>query len=108
MSDSIWKKEISFKKKGKAQADPEAFELPKQSFLKKEISFSRKPKESKEPKAAKEPKPAKESIWKKELSLGKKKDRASEIERLAEQAAQAVEPVARRAGANHGWDETTI
>jgi type IV pilus assembly protein PilM len=93
MSDSMWKKEISFRKKAKAEADPEAFELPKQSFLKKEISFSRKPKE---PKPAQEPKAAKESIWKKELSLGKKKgkDRASEIERLAEQAAQAVEPVA--------------
>jgi type IV pilus assembly protein PilM len=97
MSDSIWKKDISFKKKGKAEADPDAFDLPKQSFLKKEISFSRKPKEpkaAKEPKVAKEPKAAKESIWKKEMSLGKKKDRASEIERLAEQAAQAVEPVA--------------
>ena len=96
MSDSMWKKEISFKKKPKAQADPDAFDLPKQSFLKKEISFSRKPKAPKEPQAAKEPKAAKESIWKKELSLGKKKDkdRASEIERLSEQAAQAVEPVA--------------
>ena len=88
MSDSMWKKEISFKKKGKTQADPDAFDLPKQSFLKKEISFSRKPKEAKEPKAAKE------SIWKKDLSLGKKKDRATEIERLAELAAQAVEAVA--------------
>src|ERR1700704_4922857 len=94
MSDSIWKKEISFKKKEKAQADPEAFELPKQSFLKKELSFSRKPKEPKEPKPAKEPKAAKESIWKKDLSLGKKKDPATEIGRLAAQAAQAVEPVA--------------
>ena len=93
MSDSMWKKEISFKKKAKPDADPDAFDLPKQSFLKKEISFSRKPKEPKEPKAEKEPKAAKESIWKKELSVGKKKDRASEIERLVEQAAQAVEPV---------------
>ena len=85
MSDSIWKKEISFKKKAKPDVDPDEFDLPKQSFLKKEISFSRKPKEPKEPKAAKE------SIWKKELSLGKKKDR--EVERLAEQAALAVEGV---------------
>jgi type IV pilus assembly protein PilM len=93
MSDSMWKKEISFKKKGKPQADPDGFDPPKQSFLKKEISFSRKPKEPKESKAATEPKAAKESIWKKDLSLGKKKDRASEIQRLVEQAAQAVEPV---------------
>jgi type IV pilus assembly protein PilM len=69
MSDSIWKKEISFKKKGKAAADPDAFELPKQ---------------------AKEPKAAKESIWKKERSLGRNKDR--EIDLLGEQAAQAVAP----------------
>jgi type IV pilus assembly protein PilM len=92
MSDSIWKKELSFKKKGKEEPDPDAFELPtKQSFLKKEISFSRKAKEPKEPKPATEPKAAKESIWKKDLSLGKNRDR--EIERLAEQAAQAVESV---------------
>jgi type IV pilus assembly protein PilM len=69
MSDSIWKKEISFKKKGKAAADPDAFELPKQ---------------------AKEPKAAKESIWKKERSLGRNKDRG--IDLLGEQAAQAVAP----------------
>jgi len=91
MSDSIWKKELSFKKKPKAEVDPDEFDLPKQSLLKKEISFSRKPKEPKEPKAAKEPKPAKESIWKKDLSLGKKKQ--TEVDRLAEQAALAVESV---------------
>src|SRR6266704_300541 len=91
MSDSIWKKELSFKKKAKAEADPDEFDLPKQSFLKKEISFSRKPKAPKEPDAPQEPKAAKESIWKKDLSLGKKKDR--EIDRLAAQAALAVESV---------------
>src|SRR5438445_11253647 len=102
MGDSIWTKKISFKRKEKAQDDPDAFDLPKQSkqsFLKKELSFSRKPKEpkepkpEKEPKVAKEPKAAKQSIWKKELSLGKKNDRATEIERSAAQAAQAVEHV---------------
>src|SRR5690242_14257685 len=67
MSDSLWKKEISFKRKPKPDANPD-FVLPeakpeKQSLLKKEISFSRKPKEPKEPK---EPKAAKQSIWKKE------------------------------------------
>ena len=52
MSDSIWKKEISFRRKPKADARdaveveraPAAPDAPKQSFLKKEISFSRKPK----------------------------------------------------------------
>ncbi|HEY8316949.1 MAG TPA: type IV pilus assembly protein PilM [Gaiellaceae bacterium] len=119
MSDSIWKKEISFKKKGKAEADPDAFELPSQSFLKKEIKLSRKSKapqepkaeqeeqpekkqsvlkkeisfsrKAKAPKAPKEPKAAKESIWKQDVSLGKKKER--EIERLSAEAAHAVEPV---------------
>src|SRR4029077_11783844 len=91
MSDSIWKKELSFKKKPKAEVDPDEFDLPKQSLLKKEISFSRKPKEPKAPKPAREPKPAKESIWKKDLSLGKKKQ--TEVDRLAEQAALAVESV---------------
>ena len=42
-------------------------------------------------KPAKEPKAAKESIWKKDLSLGKKK--TSEVDRLAEQAALAIESV---------------
>ena len=139
MSDSFWKKEISFGKKAKARGEPDEFEQPKQSLLKKEISFSRKPKEpkpakppkaerpekqsllkkeisfsrkpkpakaerpekqsllkreisfSRKPKAPAEPKAAKQSIWKKELSLGKKQDR--EVERLAELAVQAVEPV---------------
>ena len=103
MSDSFWKKEISFGKKAKVEAEAEprpAVELPKQSLLKKEISFSRKPKEpkAKAPKARasrrlpKEPKAAKESIWKKDLSLGKKQG-PCEVERLVELAVQAVEPV---------------
>ena len=79
MSDSIWKKEISFKKKAKPAADPDAFDLPKKSFLKKEISFSRKAKAPAEPEAA-------------EDSTGKKRD--DEIERLAQQAVLAVQPVA--------------
>ena len=79
MSDSIWKKEISFKKKAKPAADPDAFDLPKKSFLKKEISFSRKAKAPAEPEAA-------------EDSTGTKRD--DEIERLAQQAVLAVQPVA--------------
>ena len=54
MSDSIWKKDVSFKRKPKqeqeavdvAAAEPVADE-PKQSLLKKEISFKRKPKAEK-------------------------------------------------------------
>ena len=84
MSDSVWKKEISFKRKPKADAveaaapapvaapEPDA---PKQSLLKKEISFSRKPKEpkaAKAPKPPKEPKAEKQSFLKKEISFSRK------------------------------------
>jgi type IV pilus assembly protein PilM len=118
VSDSLWKKEISFKRKPNPDNDPD-FDLqpPKQSFLKKEISFSRKPKRPKdpeEPKAEKqsflkkeisfsrkpkEPAPSgdpeaeakRESIWKKEIGFGKKQDRTA-VEELMAQAAAAVAP----------------
>ena len=88
MSDSMWKKEISFKRKPKGDAEPPAEKqsfwkkelslsrkgkddetwenpaAPKQSFLKKEISFSRKAKEKNAPEPAREPKPPKQSVWK--------------------------------------------
>jgi type IV pilus assembly protein PilM len=87
VSDSIWKKDISFKRKPKPDSDPD-FDLeppkPKQSFLKKEISFSRKPK------AEPEAEETRESIWKKEIGFGKKQDRT--VEELMEQAAAAVSP----------------
>jgi len=119
MSDSVWKKEISFKRKPKG--GEVEFEAPKESFLKKEISFSRKPKAAKEaaapapPKAAKEsflkkeisfsrkpkavkeaaapapPQAAKESFLKKEISFSRKK-RDKEIERLVQEAEQTVAP----------------
>jgi type IV pilus assembly protein PilM len=121
MSDSIWKKEISFKKKDKPVAEETPAE-PKQSVWKKEISLGGKKKEKvlsedagpkqsiwkkelslggkkkdKETAAAAAPAPAEpeqqQSLWKKEISLGRKKrDRA--VERLVEEAAQAVEPPA--------------
>ena len=120
MSDSIWKKEVSFKRKPKAGArrasravEPVADE-PKQSLLKKEISFKRKPKPTrpKAPKAEKQsflkkeisfsrkPKdrgrlarrrrPSKQSFLKKEISFSRKPKVDREIERLAQEAAQAV------------------
>jgi type IV pilus assembly protein PilM len=70
VSDSIWKKELSLKRKPKTVADPEAFELPKQSLLKKEISFKRKPKPEQG-----SPAPAtaeKQSFLKKDISFGRK------------------------------------
>jgi type IV pilus assembly protein PilM len=97
MSDSIWKKEISFgRRKAPAPAEetqqPEAAdEAPEQttSIWKKEIGFGRK-------KAEQAPRPAETieasskpstSIWKKEISLGRKK------------AAAAAEPLAVREAA---------
>jgi type IV pilus assembly protein PilM len=117
VSDSIWKKELSFKRKAKPDSDPDFdLEAPKQSFLKKEISFSRKPKEpqvSDAPKAEKqsflkkeisfsrkskeqastadvEAEAKRESIWKKEIGFGKKQDRT--VEELMQQAAAVVAP----------------
>ena len=68
MSDSIWKKELSFKKKPKAEVDPDEFDLPKQSLLKKEISFSRKPKADADP----DFELPKQSLLKKEISFSRK------------------------------------
>jgi type IV pilus assembly protein PilM len=103
VSDSIWKKEISFKKKEKAPA----VEQPKSestSIWKKEISLGGgkkdKPKQEKAPKAE-QPKSESTSIWKKEISLGggKKKEKKEKapaqddaVARLVELATQAVEP----------------
>src|SRR5581483_1478988 len=68
---SIWKKEISFKKKDKPAAEPAA--ASKQSLLKKEISFKKKEKPAAEPAAA-----SKQSLLKKEISFKKKEKPAGE------------------------------
>ena len=92
MSDSIWKKEISFSRKPKAPKDeaPVVAAVEKQSVWKKELSLGKKQKEPKAPKAEKvakppkaakaakpakapkAPKPEATSFWKKEISFGKK------------------------------------
>jgi type IV pilus assembly protein PilM len=127
VGDSIWKKEISFKRKPKQESDPDEFELPKQSVWKKEISLSRKPKVEaakpeadgsdpgepvrtpwykkelgapkkppKQAKAPKEPKAESASVpwWKREVTIGKPRAAKQEkdVERLVEQAVQAVAP----------------
>jgi type IV pilus assembly protein PilM len=102
MSDSIWKKDVSFKRKPKQASDdiapveaiePDVADEPKQSFLKKEISFKRKPKAepvAKAPKAEKPAKAEKQSFLKKEISFSRKPKVDREIERLVQQATQAV------------------
>jgi type IV pilus assembly protein PilM len=108
MSDSIWKKELSFKRKPKEAAPapvaPEAVTAapsaapapapaePKQSIWKKEISFGGGSKEPKQPKAAKAPREPKQSIWKREVSLGRKKKDDDQVARLVELATRAVAP----------------
>jgi type IV pilus assembly protein PilM len=62
MGESIWKKEISFRRKTTVAPEPKP---AKESVWKKEISLRRAP-ESAEPK---------ESIWKKEISLGRKRSK---------------------------------
>src|SRR5467141_3026040 len=92
MSDSMWKKEISFKRKPKGDVDPaaEAAEPPvaKQSFWKKEVSLSRK---GKDDDTWETPNAPKQSFWKKEISLSRK-EKESEVERLAQEAVRAVTP----------------
>jgi type IV pilus assembly protein PilM len=106
VSDSIWKKEISFgrKKEPKAPEDtpqteaPAAATEPEQqtSVWKKELSFGRK-KEPKAPKQPKAEKPAKAesestSMWKKEISFGRKKAPEALEPVAVEQPVAAVEP----------------
>jgi type IV pilus assembly protein PilM len=93
MSDSMWKKEISFKRKPKGDVEPvaeQAAEPPvaKQSFWKKEVSLSRK---GKDDDTWETPNAPKQSFWKKEISLSRK-DQESEVERLAKEAVRAVTP----------------
>jgi type IV pilus assembly protein PilM len=105
MSDSMWKKDLSFKRKPKGDVEPEAevdvengpapADAPKQSFLKKEISFSRKPKDSAEPAVVALPptseKAPKQSFLKKDVSFSRKK-RDTEVDRLVHEAAQSLSP----------------
>jgi type IV pilus assembly protein PilM len=67
---SVWKKEISFRRKPKAPKAEATEDAPK-SVWKKQISFTRKPKPAvAETKLVTEVKP---SIWKREITLGRKK-----------------------------------
>jgi type IV pilus assembly protein PilM len=82
VSESFWKKEISFGKKAKEPKEPVA-EQPVEpaeptSLWRKELSFGKKSKEPQPPKPAKEPKPESTPFWKKEISLGRKKEPVSD------------------------------
>ena len=94
MSDSIWKREISFGKKSKEPKEPKGPKEPKAestSFWKKEISFGRKkqPVADDAPRELKEEKP---SIWRREVGLpGKSKDE-DQVARLVELVTRTVDP----------------
>jgi type IV pilus assembly protein PilM len=97
VSESFWKKEISFGKKSKESKEPKEPKAAKEpkpestSFWKKEISFGR----TKEPvsdDAPRELKKERQSIWKREVGLpGKKKD-DQQVARLVELATRTVDP----------------
>ncbi|MGZ4401384.1 MAG: type IV pilus assembly protein PilM [Gaiellaceae bacterium] len=105
MSDSFWKKEISLGRKKPAEPDVAADPVdpvdpvePKQSFLKKEISFGRKPKDGAVDASVAEPVAVepKQSFLKKEISFGRKpKDDAVD--------ASAAEPVASAEAKQSMW-----
>ena len=78
MSDSIWKKELSFKRKPKPEAAaelPPDAAAPSQSLWKKELSLKKK----KEKVESRDTEP-RQSVWKKDISLKKKEKAASKIE----------------------------
>jgi type IV pilus assembly protein PilM len=108
VSDSIWKKEISLRRKKEAAPEPEvAAPAParaepaetKQSVWKKEISLGRKKQPAPEPEpeaaapapARAEPAETKQSFWKKEISLGRGKQRARDEEIEAASQVEAAE-----------------
>ena len=82
MSESFWKKEISFGKKSKEPAAEQPVDPPEStSVWKKELSFGKKqkaPKQPKQPKQPKEPKAESTPFWKKELSFGRKQEPVSD------------------------------
>jgi type IV pilus assembly protein PilM len=89
MSDSIWKKEISFGRRKERGAEPAPDEQPKQSVWKKELSLGRK-KERTAP--ADEQAQQRQSIWKREVALGRKKKDDEAVARLVELATRTVAP----------------
>ncbi|HET8892819.1 MAG TPA: type IV pilus assembly protein PilM [Gaiellaceae bacterium] len=80
MSESIWKKEITFRRKPKTAPEPRQ---AKESVWKKEISLRGAPKKA----------GPKQSIWKKEISLGRKRAPKPETPVLAFDLAPAAEAV---------------
>jgi type IV pilus assembly protein PilM len=94
--ESIWKKEISFRRKPSADELPIAvtttstddLPAPPISIWKKEISFRRKGEQAEE-------QPKSDSIWHKDISLRRSQARSAQIRELADEALRQVEAAAR-------------
>ena len=93
--DSIWKKEISFRRKPateEAAAEqvpvdptPDAFSAPPVSIWKKEIHLRKKPDEQA---------PKSDSIWTKEISFRRRQEWKKEIEEITQEALREVDAAA--------------
>jgi type IV pilus assembly protein PilM len=94
--ESIWKKEISFRRKPASLEQPVAGAAasnddppaPPISIWKKEISFRRKGEQAEE-------QPKSDSIWHKDISLRRSQARSAQIRELAEEALRQVEAAAQ-------------
>jgi len=90
-NESIWKKEISFRRKAAEPQQPAAAEgssddpsLPPDSIWKKEITFRRKGDQGEERSKS-------DSIWHRDISLRRSQARSAQIRALAEEALRQVE-----------------
>jgi type IV pilus assembly protein PilM len=88
---SIWKRELSFRRKPKA-SKPEASDGDKKSIWKQELSFRRKPKVSKREASEVD----KKSVWKRELSFRKRAEQPVVAETPVESRGGTSKPVWRR------------
>ena len=90
-NESIWKKEISFRRKAAEPQQPAAAEgssddpsLPPDSIWKKEITFRRKGDQGEERSKS-------DSIWHRDISLRRSQARSAQIRALAEEALRQVD-----------------
>ncbi|MFL5912387.1 MAG: type IV pilus assembly protein PilM [Gaiellaceae bacterium] len=93
--ESIWKKEISFRRKAAEPQEPsvapasgDELPAPPVSIWKKEISFRRKGDQAEE-------QPKSDSIWHKDISLRRSQARSAQIRALADEALRQVDAAAQ-------------
>jgi type IV pilus assembly protein PilM len=91
--ESIWKKEITFRRKPQAEQAPgdDAPSQPPVSIWKKEITLRRKPDAEGDDQRS-------DSIWHKEISFRRRQEWKKEIDQLAEEALREVDAAAAATG----------